>query len=398
MRIGFFTTLFPYKRPFDEVDEGDYIRGGVEEAVYNLSLKLSKLGHKVYIFTTSIDTNDHIEEYENITIFRYGRSFKLAYTDISIRLLNGALKHDIDLDLDLDIVHLHLGSPPATLAALNYIKKKRKPFVVTHHSDPEWNYGSIVRRFIVFVYAKYHIKNALSKSDIIVALSENFLNASKVLGDYKDKIKIIPNGINLEDFDSRYTRSSARNELGLLQHDKIILFVGSLTERKGPQILINAVNLISKSVPKIRLILIGSRTTYVKSLEKLIKDLNMESIVKLTGFVNDDTKLLYYKSADVFVLPSFSESFGIVLLEASASGLPLIVSDLEAFKVIIDEGYNGIVSKVGDVEDLSEKILYLLNNDAIRNEMSINARKKVENYSWERIAKETEKIYVDLLR
>lgn len=393
MRIGLFTTLFPYKKPFNEKVHGvkDYIRGGVGEVVYNLSLKLAQLGHEVYIFTTSADRKDHIEEYGNITLFRYGRRFKIADTDISLSLLNGPLK------CDLDIVHLHLGSPPATLAALRYIKKKRKTFVVTHHLDPEWNYGSIIRRILVFIYAKYYVKKALSKSDIIIALSEHFLNMSKFLSDYITKIEIIPNGINLEDFDSPYTKIEAREKLGLSLDDKIILFVGALTERKGPQVLLKAMPIILRNVPDSRLILVGSSTDYLKSLEKLAKDLSIESNVEFTGFVDDATKVMYYKSADVFVLPSFSESFGIVLLEASACGLPLVVSDLEAFRAIIEEGYNGLFTKTGDGKGFASKIIPLLKNEEERIRMGANAKEKVKDYSWERIAEETKKIYEEVL-
>ena len=393
MRIGVFTTLFPYKKPFNEVSVGieNYIRGGVGEVVYNLSLKLAQLGHEIYVFTTSADSKDHIENYKNITIFRYGRRFKIADTDISLSLLNGALKHD------LDVVHLHLGSPPATLAALGYIKKRKKPFVVTHHLDPEWNYGSIIRRILVFIYAKYYVKKALSRSDVVIALSEHFLNMSKFLGDYRTKIEIIPNGINLEDFDTPYTKIEARERLGVSPDDRIILFVGALTERKGPQVLLRAMPIILRDAPDSKVVIVGSSTDYLKSLEKLAHDLDIESNIEFTGFVDDATKVMYYKSADVFVLPSFSESFGIVLLEASACGLPLVVSNLEAFRAIVRDGYNGIFTKTGDEKDSAEKIVHLLKNEDVRNVMGENARKKAEKYSWKKIAEETEKVYKELV-
>lgn len=389
MRIGLFTTLFPYKKPFNNESVGmeNYIRGGVGEVVYNLSLKLAQLGHEIYIFTTSADSNDYIEKYGNITLFRYVRRFKIADTDISPSLFNGALKYD------LDVVHLHLGSPPATLAALRYIKKRRKPFVVTHHLDPEWNYGSIIRRVLVFIYSKYYVKKALSKSDIIIALSEHFLIMSKFLGKYRTKIKIIPNGINLEDFDTLYTKIEARENLDLSLDDKIILFVGGLTERKGPQVLLKAMPIILRNVPDSRLVLVGSFTDYLKQLERLAKDLGIETNVEFAGFVDDATKMMYYKSADFFVLPSFSEAFPIALLEAAACGLPLVVSNLEAFRTIIEEGYNGLFTKTGDEKDLAEKVIYLLENEDIRKRMSKNTIKKVEDYSWDRVAEEIENVY-----
>lgn len=375
MKIGFFTTSFPYKRPFNKKSIGleSYMTGGVGEVVYNLSIKLDQLGHKICIFTTSADSEDSIEKYRNIIVYRYGKNLKIADTNISLGLLNKPKKHD------LDIVHLHSGSPPATLSALRYIKGNRKPFVVTHHLDPEWNYGSLIRRILVFVYGKYHLNNALSKSDVIIGLSDYFINTSKYLPYFREKAVVIPNGINLDDFDAPYTKKDARNRIRLPQDNKIILFVGSLTERKGPQVLLNAMPTILKAHPDARLILVGSTTAYIRHLEKLARDLCIESEIKFTGYVDDATKMMYYKSSDIFVLPSFSEAFPLVLLEASACGLPIVVSDLEVFKEIVEEGYNGISAKTGDAESLAEKIIYLLDNEHVRDEMGENAAKKVKN-------------------
>ena len=110
-------------------------------------------------------------------------------------------------------------------------------------------------------------------------------------------------------------------------------------------------------------------------------------------------KPFYYRAADVFVLPSVmkSEVFPIVLLEASASGLPMVVSDLDTLKCIIEDGYNGIVTKRGDENNLAGAIIYLLENEGVREKMGKNAREKVKDYSWGRIAEMTEKVYEGLI-
>ncbi len=95
----------------------------------------------------------------------------------------------------------------------------------------------------------------------------------------------------------------------------------------------------------------------------------------------------------MFVLPSFSVGFGVVLLEASACKLPLIVSDLEVFRSVVEEGKNGLFSETGDDVDIAKKIIYLLKNDNIREKMGEDARKKAEEFSWEMIAEETDKVY-----
>lgn len=394
MRIGFFTTTFPYKKPFNDytIDLDTYIPGGVGEVAYHLSLKIAQLGHEVYVFTTSADSKDYIERHGKITVCRYRKNFKIADTGISFKLLNGALKYD------LDVVHLHLGSPPATIAALKYIKKKKTPFVVTHHLDPEWNYGNIIRKILVFIYAKFYVKKALSISCAVIVLSMYFQTASKFLGDCETKIEIIPNGINLDDFNVAYTKIEAREILDIPLDEKIILFVGSLTERKAPHVLLQSMPIILNDVPNAKLILVGSYTDYAKVLEKMAKHFNIVPKVEFTGFVNDATKILHYKSADVFVLPSFSESFGIVLLEAFACGLPSVVSDLEVFRAIIEENYNGFFTETGSETDLAEKIINLLKNDDLRNDMSSNAQNKVKDYSWDAIARKTECVYRRLLR
>ena len=108
---------------------------------------------------------------------------------------------------------------------------------------------------------------------------------------------------------------------------------------------------------------------------------------------------MYYRAADVFVLPSTisTEVFPIVLLEASASGLPMVVSDLDTFKCIVDDEYNGLFTKRKDEGNLADAIMYLLENQNVRERMGKNARKKVEDYSWEKVAEMTEKVYNEVI-
>ena len=111
-------------------------------------------------------------------------------------------------------------------------------------------------------------------------------------------------------------------------------------------------------------------------------------------------KPFYYKAADIFCLPSTmtTEVFPLVLLEASASEIPMVVSDLNTFKCIVENGYNGIIARRGDPEALANAIIYLLENEDTRKKMGKNARKKVEKYTWERIAEMTEKVYQMVLK
>ena len=136
-----------------------------------------------------------------------------------------------------------------------------------------------------------------------------------------------------------------------------------------------------------------------EELEKLSKKLNIEKNVKFSGFVDEDLKPLYYKAADIFCLPStnMGESFGIVNLEAMACGIPIISSKLGGIPDIVKDMENGMLVKPGDPESLADALIFLLENDDIRKKMGNDGRKKVEEYSWMKIAEKTEGIYEKLI-
>jgi len=393
MKINYFITHFPYKDHFDDKEHFTRYRyGGAELAAYYLALEMAKRGNEVNIFTTSINSKDSFEEYEGVTVHRYGTKLRIEKGNIAYGLFTKPLNHDVD------IVHAHFSTPPGEIAALRYTKKKKVPFILTYHGDWQESFGGFVRRMALFFYNKYLLDKVLSCADIIISPSEYYIDESRFLGEYRDKIVAIPNGINVEDFNIPLSKEECRGKLGLPVDKNIILFVGSLTPYKGPEVLVKAMQKIVKEVPDTELVFVGSGKMR-DELGKLAEKIGIKNNLKFAGFVEESMKPLYYKAADIFALPSTlnTEVFPIVLLEASAAGLPMVVSDLNTFKCIIEDGYNGLFTKRGDEKSLADAIVYLLENEDIREKMGKNARKKVENYSWDRIAKETEKVYYEVL-
>lgn len=392
MKIGYFNTEFPYKNPITGEMIRDYAYGGVENVTYNLAVQMAKRGHQVYIFTSSIDSKESIEEYEDITIYRYKKSFTIGSAPISIDILYKPLK----LGVDLDIVHAQVGNLPAPLTAYRYAKKRKTPFIVTYHEDSMVGFGSLARKLGLFLCNHYFTDKLLSTADVILTPSRYYIDKSKFLKKYKNKVKAIPNGINLGDFEVPYSKERCRKKLNLPMNKKIILFCGSLTQRKAPHILIKAMKKVVIDIPDSYLVFVGDGMMR-EELGMAARKLKVNRNVKFAGFVEENFKPFYYKSSDVFVLPSYSEGFGIVLLEASACGLPLVVSDLEVFRSIVEEGVNGLFSKTGEDEDIAKKLIYLLKNGDIREKMGEAAKKKVEEFPWERVAEETEKVYNDVI-
>lgn len=396
MRIGYFSSGFPYKNH----DTGELTLSsgsGVENVTYNLAVQMAKRGHGVYVFTSSKDKSESIEDYGKISIYRYKKSFTIGSAPISIDILYKPYK-PLKLGLDMDIIHTHTGNPPTPIAAYWHTKKKNKPFVVTYHGDLQEAMGGFTRRMSVYFYNKYLLHKILSYADVIISPSECYIKESRFLGKYRDKIVVIPNGLNIAEFNISYSKEECRRKLGLSIDGRIIIFVGTLSPHKGPDVLLKAMPKILKDIPDAELVFVGSGWMRGE-LERACKQFSVEKHVKFAGFVEERLKPIYYRAADVFCLPSVMkhEIFGIVNLEAMACGIPIVASKIGGVPDVVKDGENGLLVPPGDSEALADAIIYLLENEDVREKMGKNGRKKVEGYSWERIAEETEKVYEGLV-
>jgi len=381
MRIACFVSLFPSKYKSVEIY-------GAGRVAYYLCRKLAERGHSIQVFVPF--NKSFVEEYGNIVVHFYRSIFRIGIMNISLWLLCDPLNYDAD------VVHIHNDTPISMIAGLKYVNEKGKPLVVTWHGDWIENYGSITRRIGVYLSNRYLVDKVLSRARVIITPSNYYVEESRFLKKYKEKLFEIPNGIDLEAFNIPYSKDECRKILGL-DNKKIVLYLSALYPLKGPQILLEAIPKIVKEHKDVAFIFVGGGDLN-KYKEKAGK-MGVQKYVRFTGYIEEKLKPLYYKVAEIFVLPSIEtfEVFPLVLLEASASGLPMVVSDLRTFKCMVEDGYNGIITKRDDVRSLADAIIYLLENEYVRKKMGENARKKVENYSWEKIAGMTEIVYEQVI-
>lgn len=389
MKIGYFVGHFPYP---NLVNTPDYIKkyahGGTEIAAYNLAVNMANRGNMVDVFTTSIDSNSSVEVYPNMKVHRHGTSLKIASANPSIKLIYNPLNYD------MDIVHSHSPIPYSDLPALLYSKRKKLPFILTYQFDGIETGGSFIRNAGVSIYNKLFIHRVLNSADVIIATTKSYAEKSPFLMGYMDKIVVIPNGINIDDVSTPLNRQESREKLGLPTDQQIILFFGSLVEYKGPDVLLKAFKLVKKEFSSVKLIFAG-RGHMISQLKTMTKQMDLEEDVIFTGFVEDGNKPVYYKSADIFCLPSttMAESFGIVNLEAMAAGIPIVSSNLGGIPDVVKHGENGLLAKPYDVKMVAENLIKLLKDDEMRKEMGENGLKMIKNYSWDKITIETEKLY-----
>jgi glycosyltransferase involved in cell wall biosynthesis len=393
MKIGYYIQHFPYK---DRLNEPQYYKqyayGGAEVVAYHLAVNMAKRGHEVSIFTTSIDRKNSIEKKENMVIYRYAKNFKVGRSNLSFGLFYKPAKYQ------LDVIHAHLSVKIDGLAALLHAKREKIPLIVTHHADTNVYSGFIHKTRIVYLFSSYVIKKSFSYADIIISPSKYYIDESRFLGKHRDKTVVIPNGINVDEFDISYSREECKEKLSLLLDDKIVLFLSALSSQKGPDVLLKAMPKILKKVPNAKLVFVGGGKMR-NDLEALSKRRDIEKHVKFVGFVEESLKPLYYKAADVFCLPSTTshESFGIVNLEAMACSVPIVASKIGGVPDVVKDGENGLLVPPKDSEVLADAIIYLLENEDVRERMGKSGREKVKDYSWERIAEETEKVYKEVL-
>jgi glycosyltransferase involved in cell wall biosynthesis len=211
-----------------------------------------------------------------------------------------------------------------------------------------------------------------------------------------DKLVMVPNGVNTQCYQEPITDTKEFRSKFALPQEKIVLYVGRLVYEKGIHILINAVPKILSKVDA-KFIIVGSG--YMKEqLLNIVRSMGLEHKVMFEGFMDEQTLVKLQRVADVSVVPSLFEPFGIVALEAMASRCPVVVSDTGGLSEIVDHEVSGIKVYPNNPESLAWGITKVLLDSEFANYIRENAYKKVqEKYDWEKIAEQTKHIYEGVL-
>jgi glycosyltransferase involved in cell wall biosynthesis len=202
----------------------------------------------------------------------------------------------------------------------------------------------------------------------------------------KEKIKIIPEGVDLEKFNRNVDASDINEKLG---NERKILFVGNLHPNKGVHFLIRSFALVKSKINDVKLVIVGDGPLK-HYLINLTKRLNLEKDVIFTGFVNDEELPKYYASCDIFTSASVLEGFGLIFLEAMALGKPIVAFNLASIPEVV--GNAGILINQINHEKFANAIIELLRNKELYKEKSEIALNRVKLFSWEKIAEKFFKI------
>jgi len=356
---------------------------GVVVSIETFRKELIKRGHKVFIFAPKAKIKNYHDE--NPYVFRVPSIITPFKKDYPLGLPYFTEIPKILPLMHLDIIHLQhpqiMGRFGRKLA-----KKFKIPTVYTYHT-------------LLVEYAHYFpiFKNLVKK--YLIKVSKDFSNSvdqvitpsktiKELLINYgvKTPIEVLPTGITLKDYQNPYPEK-IKKEYCINPKNKVLIYVGRLAEEKNILFLLDAFQAIQKKYPKCHLLLVGGGENEKKYQEKS-KRLNLKNIT-FTGQLPKEKTNQTFAVGDIFLMPSLTDTQGIVVVEAMAAGLPAVVMDKFGPSEIVEQGKSGFKIAPNNLDEFVEKTILLLENDSLRFEMSKNARLRAKDFDS---GKQTEKL------
>jgi len=354
------------------------VPGGVKTHVRDLAETLMSMGHEVSVLAP-VDDDVELEPY----VVSAGSSLALPYNGSVARIKFDprafARTRQWLRDGQFDVLHLHEPTTPSPSVIAAW--SARGPVVGTFHTSNDKARAQSIMMFSAL------LQPAMEKVSARIAVSED---ARRTLVDhYGGDAVLIPNGVRVG------TYADAKPLPAYQSSQPTLVFLGRVDEpRKGLQVLLSALPLIAREHPDVRLLVAGPGEP-----DEVLADLPAEhrERVIVLGKIPESDKADFFATGDIYVAPNTGgESFGIVLLEAMASGVAVLASDIEAFVNVLDGGRAGALFANGDPESLARAASDLLASPQRREELVAAASEHVQRYDWDVVAREVLNVYASV--
>jgi len=390
--------------------------GGMNVYVHQLTRTLGKLGVRVDVFTRSQD--EHVPHvlhdlgYHNRVVhIPSGPEVPLPKAELERyipKFVNGIQSFAELKNIKYDLIHSHYWM--SGIAAIELSEIWNIPFINMFHTLGHMK--NRIARSQNEVEGEYRIqgeKRVISKATKIIAATlaeksqlEFLYNAPS------SKIAVIPPGVDTRHF-YPIPKDEAKEVVGIPDDSHLILYVGRIEPLKGIDNLIQAISLIQKKgdlkcCPH-NLVIIGGEpnakpeemNAEMARLQDLVEDLDIENFVIFLGKQDQHMLPYYYSSAEVVVMPSHYESFGMVALEAMACGTPVVASQVGGLAFLIRDGETGFVVPGNDIEGLSDRLIDLIKDKNLRKKLGTKSTEYAQLYSWEIISSKIVEVYNQVL-
>lgn len=306
----------------------------------------------------------------------------------------------------INIIHAHELRACSNAVLAGFLSGTKVRITHIHTPISEWRPHGFFRNIYTQMTVLGYVFETTLLSTCEIALTESRKRIKINEGIPEDKLKVIPNGLDVEKFNVTSDLSiSYRDEIfkkyNIPSGSFVVGNVGRLTEEKGTDILIKGFKEFVYNLPennrKDIYLLIAGGGKLEGSIKELSKELGLNDRIRVTGIFEDKDILKFYVSFDLFVFPTLAEGFGIVMLEAMCSGIPVICSDLEVLSEV--GGSSVYMFKTGDYKSLAQKMhdLYLRRSNYL-DIGKISKQRVVELYSMKKFLDNYENLYVDLIQ
>lgn len=361
--------------------------GGAGNATYHTSLEMSRRGHRVDVLTSRLSNQAMIENVENLTIHRVfssrlGIHESGLFGALTYLMTAGRRMRQLARRNDYDIYHFYFGLPTGLLAL--YVRWfRKKPYIISLRGSDVPGYDTnrwylqplhvILRPLSRFIW---------SRAAAVVALSKNLRDLAHLTAPDLD-IGVIGNAVCTDLFPQK--------QHGNLSKPVRLTCVCRLVKRKGIEHLLDAMQSLKNEGFLLEIVGTGDQE---QSVRRLIEEKGLTNEVTMVGYVPRNCLAERYHASDIFVLPSLSESFGQVLLEAMSCGLPIVASRVGGIPETVEDGVNGLLVEPGCSASLAGAIRRLANDpDLCAKFGDNNARLARSHYGWSTIATRYEEVY-----
>jgi phosphatidyl-myo-inositol alpha-mannosyltransferase len=351
--------------------------GGVNDHVRHLAVRLRQRGHEARIFAPSSRAD---VDFDSARFYRIGTPIAIPVNDsvaritLSFHLANQVAA--IVADERFDVLHFHEPLMPAL--PITMLRMSTTANVGTFHAFARSNVGYFYGRPLLQPYLE-HLHRAIAVSEPARAFVHRYFP--------NFAMRVIPNGVDVDVY-----RPGLPPIRHLRDENLNILFVGRLEKRKGLGDLLRAYRAMCARVPRSRLIVVGDGPLRGR-LESYVSRHRLPNVV-MAGYVPESVKPRYFGSADIFCAPATgAESFGIVLLEALASGLPVVATEVPGYMSVLETGKDSITVPPKNWRELAASLVILARDAELRRRLGEYALQKALRYSWDTVATEVIEVY-----
>lgn len=358
-----------------------HYNGGGEHRFYEITKRLVQRGHEVDLLTMKIAGDKELEYIDGIRVHHIGPKIK----KIPYRTKTDFIKYFFSvckwiLTHDYDIIDAQAYSP--LLSSYVASKFKRTPIIGTIYdtstnNNDQWLQSPTIANRMEKILLNLHFNK-------IITISQPTMNS--LINDFgvnDKKMELLYCGVDIQKYDNVTTNTLHKNQ---------IIFVGRLAPHKHVDHYIQVINEIKPLFPNLNFIIVG-KGTEKENLVSMINDLNLNDCITFKQDLSDEELITEIKQSEILVLPSTREGFGMVLAEANCCNKPVITYASGGTVDVVKDGYNGYLIEAGNIKELKEKTINLLENEKLREEIGNNGRKRVEElFDWENITDDYIKI------